>query len=111
MFSFCVQETLESQTLGEEGLLGEAAGGQDTDCSVLMQDFGELGDSDEVSSGRDWVMASFSYPFMPPSRRMLCIVERWGPHLTQVHLPTLGHILCCDTTVLVSPFGGSMPHT
>ncbi|XP_020028175.1 protein deacetylase HDAC6 isoform X2 [Castor canadensis] len=41
------QETLESQTLGEEGLLGEAAGGQDTDCSVLMQDFGELGDSDE----------------------------------------------------------------
>lgn len=39
------------------------------------------------------------------------IMGRWGLQLTQFHPPTPGHILCCDTTALVSPFGGSMPHT
>ncbi|XP_058148075.1 histone deacetylase 6 isoform X2 [Dasypus novemcinctus] len=43
------QEAPDSQTPEEETLLGEAAGGQDLADSVLMQDFGNHPDTDEVT--------------------------------------------------------------
>lgn len=44
------QETPESQIPEEEKLLGEAAGGQDINDSVLMQSFEVRANTDQVSS-------------------------------------------------------------